>query len=78
MPDPKLFLIEWQDATFALDPQDIALTVQVVRTVGWIIREDALSLVIASERNEGVASGWRQVTSIPLSLITKRTELRKR
>ena len=75
----KVVLIEWEDATYELDPQNIdEIRTQMVRTVGWIVREDDDAMIVASEYNDGVKSGYRQVTAIPHLMVRKIVQLRKK
>lgn len=79
MSDPnKVVLIEWEDATYELDPTEVDLKPAILHTVGWIVREDDKVVILASEYNNGRAIGFRQALCLPRSLIHQITPLRRK
>lgn len=68
--------VTWLDAVFTSgDPVPMATVGIMMRTLGWVLRDDSQGIVIASERD--AEGGYRRVTEIPRPYIRKVVYLAK-
>ncbi len=76
---PLLVEVTWEDASFDMDAAtlDDVTGPLIVRTVGWIIRDEVHWIAVAAETlDDGHHDdGYRAVTSIPRSIILEQKEL---
>jgi len=78
----KLYEITWLDAFISLKAysQDNASNrkgLQELKTVGYLVHEDDLRIVMAMQYNTDKDKQVRNVTWIPKSCITSRVELKE-
>lgn len=75
----KLAVVEWADAhspgdTADVDPANLGSihAPYVIRTVGWILRSDAVGVTVGSEQcllSDGTGLTYRTVTFVPAGMI---------
>lgn len=67
--NPKLVTVHWHDAWMDDSILDLDKNSYLVKTVGWLLRDDDIMVVVAAEKQPD--GGYRAVTHIPRSIVKK-------